>query len=67
MQQLKKLAKNSIELFQDVDLLQHALRKATRKAFERHKRLGESVAVWQDGKVVILEPKDIPDKDTHDK
>lgn len=35
--------------------------KATRQALERHKRLGESVAVWQDGKVVILEPKDIPD------
>ncbi|MGL4611719.1 MAG: hypothetical protein ACRCYY_18920 [Trueperaceae bacterium] len=61
MQQLKKLAKNSVELFQNVDVIQQALQKATRQALERHKRLGESVAVWQDGKVVILEPKDIPD------
>jgi len=29
-------------------------------ALERHKRLGESVAVWKDGKVVVLRPEQIP-------
>jgi predicted ABC-type ATPase len=47
--------------FQSTEPLQKALSRATNKALERHKRLGESVAVWQDGKVVILKAKDIPD------
>jgi predicted ABC-type ATPase len=35
------------------------LRKAVAKVLEQHARLGESVAVWQDGNVVILEAKHI--------
>ncbi len=27
---------------------------AVAEALERHRKLGESIAVWQDGKVVIL-------------
>jgi hypothetical protein len=46
---------------QNTEVIQSVLTNATAKALERHKWLGESVAVWQDGKVVILEPKDIPD------
>ena len=38
----------------------HALGMAVRKALREHKRLGQSVAVWQDGKVVTLAPEDIP-------
>jgi hypothetical protein len=33
---------------------------AIAQAIERHRRLGESIAVWQDGKVVILEADQIP-------
>jgi predicted ABC-type ATPase len=44
-----------------VESIQRAFRKTTQEALERHKRLGESVAIWQDGKVVILGPKDIPE------
>jgi hypothetical protein len=33
---------------------------AVAEAIERHRRLGESIAVWQDGKVVILEADQIP-------
>jgi hypothetical protein len=62
MQTLKKIAK-SVERFKETRAVHFALEKATGQAFERHKRLGESVAVWQDGKVVILEPKDIPVED----
>jgi predicted ABC-type ATPase len=47
--------------FQSTEPLQKALSKATNKALGRHKRLGESVAIWQDGQVVILKAKDIPD------
>jgi len=38
----------------------YALGTAVRNALREHKRLGQSVAVWQDGKVVTLAPEDIP-------
>ncbi|MEX0272587.1 hypothetical protein AB3R30_26095 [Leptolyngbyaceae cyanobacterium UHCC 1019] len=33
---------------------------AIAQALERHRRLGQSIAVWQDGKVVILTADQIP-------
>ena len=36
-----------------------ALQEAVRDALKRHKREGNSVAVEQDGKVVILQPDEI--------
>ncbi len=33
---------------------------AIAEALERHRRLGEAIAVWQDGKVVILAADQIP-------
>ena len=29
-------------------------------ALERHKKLGESIVVWKDGKIVVLRPEQIP-------
>ena len=37
------------------------MNKGIRQALRRHKLLGESIAVSQDGKVVILPPEEIPD------
>jgi hypothetical protein len=42
------------ELFGDF-----AIASGVRQALWRHKQLGQSVAVWEDGKVVILKPEDI--------
>jgi len=36
------------------------VKAAIAQALERHRRLGQSIAVWQDGKVVILEAHQIP-------
>jgi len=36
------------------------MRKAVRAALREHKRRGESVVVWKDGRIVILEAEDIP-------
>ncbi|MCW6052917.1 hypothetical protein QUB60_27585 [Microcoleus sp. A2-C5] len=36
------------------------LKSAVAAAIERHRKLGESIAVWQDGKVVILTADRIP-------
>jgi hypothetical protein len=41
--------------------IEAAMNKGIRQALRRHKLLGESIAVSQDGKVVILSPEEIPD------
>ncbi len=35
--------------------------RAVREAAREHKRAGNPVAGWQDGRVVIVAPEDIPD------
>jgi hypothetical protein len=41
-------------------IIREGIRVAITEALERHRRLGQSIAVWQDGKVVILEAEQIP-------
>lgn len=36
---------------------------AIAEALERHRKLGESIAVWKDGKVVVLSADQIPQRD----
>lgn len=36
------------------------VKAAVAAAIEKHRKLGESIAVWQDGKVVILTADRIP-------
>jgi hypothetical protein len=38
-----------------------AMRRGVREALQRHKRLGQSVAVWRDGQAVVIPPEEIPD------
>jgi hypothetical protein len=40
--------------------VEEVLRHAVREALREHKRIGNPVAAWKDGEVVIIEPKDIP-------
>ncbi len=49
------------ERLDDVEGMQKILTKAVHHAVKRHKLLGESIAVWRDGKVVILTGDEIPD------
>ena len=37
-----------------------AVTAAIAQAIERHRLLGESIAVWRDGKVVVLQSNQIP-------
>jgi len=39
--------------------IQEGLRKAITNALARHKLLGESIAIWKDGKVVIVPAQEI--------
>ena len=47
------------EMMLDGTEIDEALQRAVREALLRHKKLGNSIAVWQDGKVVIIPPEDI--------
>ena len=47
------------ELFDEGHAIDEALRAGVRDALLRHKRLGQRVATWKNGRVVVLEPEDI--------
>jgi hypothetical protein len=44
----------------DPDRIERALRAAVRDALLRHKRDGDPIAVWREGRVVWLQPDEIP-------
>jgi len=44
----------------DLKRIERALRAAVRDALMRHKRDGDPVAVWREGRVVWLQPEEIP-------
>lgn len=46
--------------------ISHALALAVREALITRKRLGNSIAVWRDGRVVEILPEDIVIPDDHD-
>ena len=51
-----KTKKSTLDFGANVD---EALEKAFENALLTHKRAGVPVAVWRDGKVVLLQPEDI--------
>ncbi|MDY6806217.1 MAG: hypothetical protein SXA11_20760 [Cyanobacteriota bacterium] len=44
--------------------LQHKIdrgvKKAIAEAIEKHRKLGQSISIWQDGKVVTIPAEEIP-------
>ena len=53
-------------LFVDGTEIDEALKQAVREAVLRHKLLGNPIATWRDGKVVWLEPEEIPIPEEHE-
>ncbi len=51
--------KTARELFDEGTPIDEALRRAVRDALRRHKLLGQTVVVWEGGKVVRLRPEEI--------
>ena len=47
------------EILRDTKLIEKVLGKAVREALLQHKRAGNPVAEWRDGKVVWVQPEDI--------
>lgn len=40
--------------------IDEGVKSAIAQALDRHRKLGESIAIWRDGKVVILSADQIP-------
>jgi hypothetical protein len=62
---VKKPKKSISELFKEGTPIDEALRKGVRDALIRHKKLGNSIVIWRDGKIVHV-PADqieIPDEE----
>ena len=47
------------ELFEDGRAIDSALKEAARDARRLHKALGNPMATWADGRVVLVQPEDI--------
>jgi len=47
--------------------IEEILRRAVQHALLMHKRAGNPIATWKDGKVVIIPPEEIPVEDPLDK
>jgi hypothetical protein len=49
-----------LDRVEDVPRILAAMRRAVREAVLEHKRLGNPIAVWREGRVVWLQPDEIP-------
>lgn len=49
-----------LDRIRDAELVQEALRRGVREALRQHKRAGNPVAVWREGRTVWLNPDEIP-------
>lgn len=46
-------------LFEEGTPIDQAINAAVKNAVDRHKKLSQPIVVWRDGKVLIIDPKDI--------
>ena len=55
----KETEKDIDKIFAEGTLIDQALNKAVREAVLQHKRAGDPVAAWRDGKTVWIKPGEI--------
>ena len=48
-----------LDLCRDAEEIEKVFRLAVREALIMHKRIGNPIATWKDGKVVIVPPEEI--------
>lgn len=51
--------KNIDQIFAEGTLIDRALKQAVHEAVLQHKRAGNPIAAWRDGRTVWLKPEDI--------
>lgn len=49
-----------VQLDEKTELILRLAQQAVAEAIERHRRLGESIVIWRDGKIVTLTADEIP-------
>jgi len=59
--------KSIAELLADPTIVENAVKEGVRQALLRHRREGNPIAVWRDGKVVWIPPDQIPVSPSDDK
>ena len=55
------------DLLRDGDFIDEVLKEAVREALLQHKRAGNPICEWRDGKVVWIPPEEIDVPDPNDK
>lgn len=55
----EKVTFSKINFAEQAEAIERILQAAVRETLATHKRLGNSIAVWKDGKVVIVPPEEI--------
>ena len=60
---MHKTKKNIDEFFRNGSEIDEALQKAVKDALLQHKRAGNPIVSWKDGKIVWIQPEDIPVED----
>lgn len=63
MEQDKKIEPNEDLFVKYADEITPAYHRAVREALLKHKRAGVPAVIYRDGKIVYLQPEDIPDED----
>lgn len=54
------LSQTSALLVEHVEAIENIFARAVQNALRHHKQIGNPIAVWQDGHVVLIQPQDIP-------
>jgi hypothetical protein len=60
---MEERPKSIKELLLNTKIVEEALWRGVQHALLEHKRAGNPIAVWQDGRVVIIPPEEIPVED----
>ena len=55
----KQMSNKPLTLSSEGEKIDKVFQTAVRKALKRHKEAGNAIAIWRDGKVVILSPDQI--------
>ncbi len=60
---MSEAKKNIDEFFNTGSEIDEALQKAVKEALLLHKKAGNPIASWEDGKIIWIQPEDIPVED----
>ncbi len=55
----ERITFSRVNFVEQAEALERIMQAAVRETLSMHKRMGNSIAVWKDGKVVIVPPEEI--------